>query len=177
MMTRSLSARQGKPATTIPDTNATCPCKIQLKSLLSNCEPFWGKMQPPATDTGGRQDLGETKVCQGHLELSLESLILLHIPSFRDHLAKIASTQRRKKEKHSLAAFEPKKSHLLSMARDTNKNLVSFSAGTFSRRVGFHLDDTLGPICLPYFPGAAKCWGGVSVLICEFPTPCSLPLE
>lgn len=60
---------------------------------------------------------------------------------------------------------------------DTNKNAVSSSAGTFSQRVGLHLDDTLAPICLPYFPGAAKHWGGVSVFICEFPTPCILLLE
>lgn len=63
------------------------------------------------------------------------------------------------------------------MAKDANKNPVSSSAGTFSQRVGFHLDDTLAPICLPYFHGAAKCWGGVSVLICEFPTPCILLFE
>lgn len=81
------------------------------------------------------------------------------------------------KKKSIRCYFWAKNSHLLSMAKDTNKNPVSSSAGTFSWRVGFHLDDTLTPICLPYFPGAAKCWGGVSVFIFEFPTPWISQLE
>lgn len=63
------------------------------------------------------------------------------------------------------------------MVKDTKKNSVFSSAGTFSQRARYHLDNTLAPICLHYFPGASKCWGGVSVFICDLPTLCSVPLE
>ena len=170
MTTWSLSARQGKPAATTPDRNASCPWEPQLESLFGTAG-LSGQKPAPATYKAGEQDGGDTEVSQGHLELSLGSLILLHIPSFRDHSAKLTSAQRRKKAKLSRAIFEPKKSHLLSVAEDTNQNPVSPSAGAFPRGVGFHLGDTLAPICLPSLPGAAKCWGGASVFICEFLLP------
>lgn len=44
-----------------------------------------------------------------------------------------------KKIKHSLATFKPKISYLLSTAKNTNKNLVSSSAGMFSKGMGFHV--------------------------------------
>lgn len=133
-------------------------------------------MSAPATDTAGKQNLGETSLPRASGAFSGKSHASA-CPKLQRPPGQDDRHPKEEKSKALTAIFEPKKSHLLSMAKDTNKDPVSSSAGTFSWRVGFHLDDTLTPICLPYFPGAAKCWGGVSVFIFEFPTPCISQLE
>lgn len=56
-----------------------------------------------------------------------------------------------KKVKHSLATFKPQISYLLSTAKNTNKNLVSSSAGMFSQEVGFHvMIHWLPSVCLVF---------------------------
>lgn len=137
---------------------------------------FSVKISATDTDTAGKQDLRETSLPRASGAFSGKSHASA-CPKLQRPPGQDDKNPKEEKSKALIAIFEPKNSHVLSMAKDTNKNPVSSSAGTFSWRVGFNLDDTLTPICLPYFPVAAKCWGGVSVFIFEFPAPWIHQLE
>lgn len=92
---------------------------------------FSVKMSAPATDTAGKQNLGETSLPRASGAFSGKSHASA-CPRLQRPPGQDDRHPEEEKSKALTAIFEPKKSHLLSMAKDTNTDPVSSSAGTFS---------------------------------------------
>lgn len=91
------------------------------------------------------------KVCQSDLDMSLECHTSVHLKCQRSPGQDNVHPKDGKKVKHSLATFKPQISYLLSTAKNTNKNLVSSSAGMFSQGVGLHvMIHWLPSVCLVF---------------------------
>lgn len=89
------------------------------------------KISAPATDTVGKEDLGETSLPRASGAFSGKSHASA-CPKLQRPPGQDDKCPKEEKSKALTVIFEPKNSHLLSMAKDTNKNPVSSSAGTFS---------------------------------------------